>query len=759
MSSTGRLSQLRSALASSGISPTGQMQRKDIEKVTFPEIEQPEVLMAGIDTRGGEDAWKNLLDAERERVTKLLIDKADSDLRLSRLEEELQHQAIQNAEAKAKRDEEARETLRNVPISNAPYHPLNAVQRDKSSVSPIKRKPAHPSGSRPNPASDAKGKKPAGPARSFSAAAVGADRIRQLLRFVGRKKDGSGTSPNLDPTSRKSSYATAYDGPPGGRIFSSASRLAEPPMRGHGPLPQPPVQTRQAPAVSENVHFEATLQVPKPASLGPSQASLAPSQRSVVEHASEDEHISRQLLAELKLEDYDVIQSPERDMTEMLPIATPDADLPTRMDDIYTQIRALMLSQDALRTQKANDMREALTTILESYNLRIGGVEDNVGHWTKAKLEDARNRLTDALERVEREEKRKLDEERLARGTDKLREQMYQREKSRREQREQEADRRRAEQRAFEKHFRQMVEEEERQAEKVRKDSYFVPRDASYTAGRLSKDDDPDARGPKDASRRKKGEKNQARDAESTSKSKDKGKGRADAHRSPPPAGRITEWVEEQRRMSQSSASGSGEASGAHAGHPDEGVAGLAGPSTSYHKAQIRARVEGVRDRGDTSNYERIASAAAAAAAAGVSVAFRMGDETDDGYAKGGTKSQQPAQPGRGISRRDPVGNVSFDLQPAHAEQSAVPPQHSIRRKPSTSFPMPHHPIQHPHPIEAAYADLQDPYEYHAYEDGHGPATAAEPFPRYSGHGRESDRRRKGTNETQRMYKCLAYPD
>ncbi|TPX59823.1 hypothetical protein PhCBS80983_g02237 [Powellomyces hirtus] len=741
-----RLVELRSALSASGIHPKAAEQRSDKPRLSgMPPLK----IGQSSDVERLENEWKCLFESQKETLAQLLIEKAESDLNLSRIQEQLQIQQIQHQSQQSKNvPQQHANTLAEIPVDKPPYHPLNSTQRNKPHFGTVRRKPAFPSSGiiKPTPVAgqDVKGKKPENAAfkPGASVGTSGAEKLRQILRFVGVKRDsqnsmlggGGASSQALNPESRKSSYATAYEG---NRVFSTASRTMgnteRPYQEQAGPsvLPRTPAATNVNPVITINGATpprNGTAQKPSAAS------SVVASQPSFVElpATGDDTTAHDQLLAELSLADYDINQSPEGDMVEMLPMAVPDANLPSRMDDIYTQIRALMLSQDALRTQKANDMREALATILKSCNMRLGGVEDSMGRWTQRKMDDARLRLTDALERLDREDKRKKDveremqrEQRNARMTDKHREDMYRQEKGRRERVDISDEQQRAEFRESERKIRELVEKEELQAEKLRKASFSRP---ARDEGRG---------GPT-------GDRNHVRDSrKTTSKGKERAVGedhgtcsrqaRAVRHSTDEAhaqggqgSSRIARWVEDQRRMSMSSLAESAVDSGKKVRGNDTNNAdlhdgrGIGGRAEARRMDQAsRSLARGAHIEGGYSDYERIASAAAAAAAAGVQAAFRYNEQ--------GYESQE--SPARAAPRREVPGTVSFSM-PGLGTETVQPVRHTIRRKPSGGVP-----VQFHNPAEADYTPPEGyiGYDDDAYEDPNdGAAAAAEPLRRGS---------------------------
>ncbi|KAJ3163710.1 Rhophilin, Rho GTPase binding protein [Geranomyces michiganensis] len=699
-----RLVELRSALAATGIHP---------RLSTDPDRVKPARSNVGpavnLETQRLTKEWKTLFETQRDTLAQLLIEKADSDIALSRIREQLQNQLTVGAQGSGQKPRVSTAgpgsippaVTSEAPAEPAPYHPLNQMHRGKPQYG-LRRKPAHPAG---------------------TGLASGAEKLRQILRFVGMKRGESAAkvtqAHNLavpprngtqmdDAQSRKTSYATA---PVGDRNFSTASRaLGNTERMARQQIP--PVIVSSAAANPFNAD-------------GSAHRSLQSSQQpSIVEHADEQRQ-QEQLLAELSLADYDnfcnaanaainadsLNESPEGDMVEMLPVAMPDTNLPSRLDDIYTQIRALMLSQDALRTQKANDMREALATILKSCDMRLGGVEDSMALWTQRKMDDARERLTDALERLDREERRKGGVERdaeldgrRARSTDRAREDMYRAEKARRERMDLTDERQRAELRDSERKIRELVEQEEREAERLRKASF-------------SRDD-----------RKGKGKERVAEQGASGSRPPRSGRvenirghiSQPQQQQQEPASGgeRIARWVEDQRRMSQSSL---GVASNGDADKRDKNGIGSNRPSGSN-------RAHGRANNAEES-YERIASAAAAAAAAGVSAAFRFEQNPGNGAANRDT----PRYIFENAAPRREVPAVTFSVPGQRvASQQAV--RQTIRRKPSGGPPV-HYPNLNSEfnrqPVQPQYAGLSDGDIYYEELDL-AAAAAAEPLRRGS---------------------------
>ncbi|KAJ3176324.1 Rhophilin, Rho GTPase binding protein [Geranomyces variabilis] len=702
-----RLVELRSALSASGIHP------RSSTDPTRPKSTQPHNAerAVNLETQRLTKEWKNLFETQRDTLAQLLMEKADSDLALSRLHEQMQNQQMTGFQGSGQkpRVSTGAAAKNEAPAGPAPYHPLNQMQRGKPQYG-LRRKPAHPAG---------------------TGLTSGTEKLRQILRFVGMRRGESsannvhaknlavparsGTQPD-DAQSRKTSYATA---PAGDRNFSTASRaLGYTERAAH--QQNPPIIVKSAAN-------------PSNAGVAAQRSAQSSQQPSIVEHADEQRQ-QEQLLAELSLADYDEFcdaanaaikadglnESPEGDMVEMLPVAMPDTNLPSRLDDIYTQIRALMLSQDALRTQKANDMREALATILKSCDMRLGGVEDSMGRWTQRKMDDARERLTDALERLDREERRKGGVERdaeldarRARGTDRAREDMYRAEKARRERMDRTDERQRTELRDSERKLRELVEQGEREAEKLRKASFSL--------------DDRKGKGKERIGEREGGGSRQTRSGQA-----DETRANQHAHqqRQQPPqelaAGgeRIARWVEDQRRMSQSSL-----------GQVSDGDAGKGfKTNTSQNRPGDSSRAHTRANNADAS-YERIASAAAAAAAAGVSAAFRFEQH-------GGEDSPRYLYEHAGPRRDVPAVTFSVPGQRVTGQQAA---RHTIRRKPSGGPPVHYYSSdgdfgrqpaqQSQHPLHRQqYANGYDGNRYYEDQD-QGAAAAAEPLRRGSAAG------------------------
>ncbi|TPX65132.1 hypothetical protein SpCBS45565_g05380 [Spizellomyces sp. 'palustris'] len=386
-------------------------------------------------------------------------------------------------------------------------------------------------------------------------------------------------------------------------------------------------------------------------------------------------------LTNISLSDYDQDLSIE-EMEDMLPTALQDSDLSSHMDEIYAQIRALVLSQDALRTQNANELREALATVLKSHSTRIGGVVDAMARWTQRKMDDARNRLTEALQRCEREEQRKQDIEReVEKERNRAREMEKEQQRLRKvemERRERDHDRDRGKVR--ESRLRDFIERTKREAEQRK----TVDIKAKPTA------------------ERKEAEEVESRDADvRRNTSKRKGKmpaslGHNDRttvlHEQPTSIvtgpvqndnSRIEHWVEEQRRMSIGS------------GTQPAIVQNIRSTRQQHHMQRIGSDASRLTHTGtqtpllnmkvetrSRTHYKRIASAAAAAAAAGVSAAFHHDDHN--------STEAEHTEPGHSLPRRDPPATVSFDVH-----GSFNPPvqqtDHKIRRKPSGGYPVPYH--------------------------------------------------------------------
>ncbi|KAJ3134751.1 Rhophilin, Rho GTPase binding protein [Geranomyces variabilis] len=706
-----RLVQLRSALSASGIHPRSSTD-PGRAKSTQPHNAGRAV---HLETQRLTKEWKNLFDTQRDTLAQLLIKKADSDLALSRMHEQLQSRQMNGFQGNEQRPRASSGAAakNEAPAEPAPYHPLNQMQRGKPQYG-LRRKPAHPTG---------------------AGLASGAEKLRQILRFVGMKR-GESSANNVhannlavpprssthpdDAQSRKTSYATA---PVGDRNFSTASRALGNTER---------VANSQGPPI-----IVSSAANPTNTGVAARRSAQSSQQPSIVEHADEQRQ-HEQLLAELSLADYDEFcdaanaainadglnESPEGDMVEMLPVAMPDTNLPSRLDDIYTQIRALMLSQDALRTQKANDMREALATILKSCDMRLGGVEDSMGRWTQRKMDDARERLTDALERLDREERRKGGVERDAeldarrtRGTDRVREDMYRAEKARRERMDRTDERQRTEIRDSERKLRELVEQGEREAEKLRKASFSL----DDRKGKGKEREGGGSRQPRS------GQANEVRASQQAHQQ----------HQQPPQehaAGgeRIARWVEDQRRMSQSSL-----------GQASDGDAGKRFKSNISHNRPGDSSRAHTRENNADASYERIASAAAAAAAAGVSAAFRF---EQNGGAVEGAGDESPRYFYEHSAPRREVPAVTFSV-PGQRVASQQAARHTIRRKPSGGPPVHYYssdgdfnrqPAQsRQNPLHRQqHASGYDENRYYEDQD-HGAAAAAEPLRRGSAAGNE----------------------
>ncbi|KAI9096597.1 hypothetical protein DFS34DRAFT_147428 [Phlyctochytrium arcticum] len=391
------LAELRSLLASTGVVPS--------VRPTPRHVESANLLPSLLESRAAsalpgsiEAGLRDMLHAQQEQLALLMSEKALRDIDNSKTQEKIYLQQIERQQQQQEHEDFSKI--------------LSDRNKPSQGATQVRRKPATPGGimkggSHANLPSN---RAVSGDFSRSNSGLPGAEKLKQMLRFVGVKKDAtqdnlggpSNTRLNtaaLHPTSRMTSYATAFEGVTNDRNISDLSKRSGDPNIPHRPF--------KGTAGARRV-ISSTL---KEASYGGND-----SQPSVIEHASYTISDSPPL-TDICLSDYDPSlksHGKEHGVSKLTLQSQTEIDLPSRMDDIYGQVRALMLSQDALRTQNANAMREALDTILESHNARLGGVEDAVSNWTQRKIEDARNRLTDALRRFEREERRKIELERQA---------------------------------------------------------------------------------------------------------------------------------------------------------------------------------------------------------------------------------------------------------------------------------------------------------------------------------------------------------
>ncbi|KAJ3017941.1 hypothetical protein HKX48_003267 [Thoreauomyces humboldtii] len=664
-----RLVHIRSALVSSGVTsrnPAGHLAR--------PMSKQPDETV--IEDKHFQNGWKHLFESQKETLAQLLVDKAQSDLALSKIQEMLAMQQIQH---EANHDHPSRIITPSAPVQNRPLP--DPVRPTTLSV---KRKPVFPSqvgGNERKVSSSNVGQPKATPTGPNAT-----EKLRQIMRFVSGKRDSQASLGSTQRDAQGSSDARAFSS---SRNISSVEqrRSSGAPTRERRPLPQP-----------------SGAGIDKPRHSAKSTGPIRHGTDRVQQQSPEDDPHTDQLLAELSLADYDISRPLEKDLRSMLPVESRDDNLPSRLDDIYTRIRALMLSQDALRKRNANEMREALDTILENYQMRVGGVDDSMSRWTQRQMEDARARLTDALDRVDREDQRET------RGEGK--------EASRKDSRKHDNRASASYSREIGDHrqMREAGEQRSRRDHAVENDQQHRHPDARRSHGH-------DDRVPEQ------GRSNPVQAAQNINR---KGKQRSTEEPRLGESSRVNSWVEEQRRMSL----GSGAGSTAGRGHPVETYS-QAPRYRDEHKQQSSTRERAREDEA----YERIASAAAAAAAAGVSAAFRYSDdrEQEDTW-----RSEEPI--GRSSHRREPQqASVTFNVREPREEPAIREPRHAIRRKPSGGAPIVYEHAQRSH---------QDDFEGHhhagdGWDDGNvAAAAAAEPM-RRSSNAKGRDREQEGYNHSE----------